>query len=174
MEIAETRDNIEELKVRLEEEQRLKKNRIEYDEIAKKINELPSRQESITNSERLKSDIQTLTHQADLIRASKSHRRTLFRSVLMSLQNLKDLISDDSSDTDMLLSSLSNASAIPETPPEISNGGIGGGGVRVGGGGGGGEDVVWVAAGAGGANGGEEEEEGAFVGDEGKDAMDVS
>ncbi|KAI8851429.1 Tho complex subunit 7-domain-containing protein [Chytridium lagenaria] len=146
-EIADARQDIEKLKVQLDDEQRAKKNRIMYDEVARKINELPSRQQSLENSESLASQIDSLKTEKDRLAKSQSHRRTLFRSVLASLQNLRDIISDPDIASELpTQDTTADVVMMDVVVPSV--------------------EVLVVD---------EEEEEGAFVGDEGgKEAMDVS
>ncbi|KAJ3094929.1 hypothetical protein HDU97_007439 [Phlyctochytrium planicorne] len=105
-EIIDAQSQIHSLKLDLELEQTNKQNRAEYDAIAQKINQLPSRQASIETSESLTTSIQAHLQDLDLLHHQKTHRLILFKSVLIALHNLKEIVSDDSNETAMLLASL--------------------------------------------------------------------
>ncbi|KAJ3114136.1 hypothetical protein HDU96_002517 [Phlyctochytrium bullatum] len=120
-ETEERKVEIEGLKQLLEEEERLKKNRMEYDEITKKINELPSRQQSMeyvfpsavfieptltpfpprSNAAKLRKEIADLEEEKHRLHLAKDHRRTLFHALLASIQTLRDALAEDHPEMDL-------------------------------------------------------------------------
>ncbi|KAJ3133049.1 hypothetical protein HK101_004499 [Irineochytrium annulatum] len=93
--ITRTTQEIEELKGDLEAEQVVRKNKLQYDEIAKDINKLPSRARSIENAKVLKNDIRVLEAEKRRLLAAMDLRRNMFATVMQALNTMKDTIAAD-------------------------------------------------------------------------------
>lgn len=94
------RIEIEELKISLAEEERLRRNRQEYDVLAVKINALPTRQNSIRNIERLKRDIANLQSSIARQKQSVDRRREWMQQIAESIQSVRAGMKQDTEQVD--------------------------------------------------------------------------
>ncbi|KAJ3064744.1 hypothetical protein HDU98_011878 [Podochytrium sp. JEL0797] len=147
--IDDTTADIARLKQQLEEEEVWRRQQVEYDQVARRVLELPSREETERNMTTLQLEIEALQSQQQALDESFEHRKTLLHNVVSAIHTMKDAI---------------DASAITNGTDEAGSvdGSVevdveGDGERRRGGGGSGGMEE-------------EEEEEGAFV----EDKMDMS
>ncbi|KAJ1547147.1 hypothetical protein HK405_006553 [Cladochytrium tenue] len=92
--------DIEELKVQLAEEQQLRRNRQEYDALAAKINELPTREESLSNTAMLEAEISQLRAALERHTVSLERRRELLSVVSREVQGARVAVADDRTEAD--------------------------------------------------------------------------
>ncbi|KAJ3090395.1 THO complex subunit 7 [Quaeritorhiza haematococci] len=93
-EIQEAKADIENLKLELEEAQRQRRNKMEYDSMAKTINKYPTRQQSQINITQLNVDITRLEAEKRSHAAALELRRKQFLTVMEALHTMQDIISD--------------------------------------------------------------------------------
>ncbi|KAJ3417498.1 THO complex subunit 7 [Chytridiales sp. JEL 0842] len=91
-EVVMAQQNINELKAELESEQGIRENKIEYDALAKKVLEYPSREQSAT---KIQKEIEKLEKEIRDSEADMEYRKKLLHSVISSMYAMKDAISDD-------------------------------------------------------------------------------
>ncbi|KAJ1569481.1 hypothetical protein HK096_002988, partial [Nowakowskiella sp. JEL0078] len=94
-EAAQTKNEIIDLKVQLEEAQRRRKNKMEYDEIAREINKIATRASSRQNIFRLKDEIEKLKNERQSLEKSQDLRRKAMNELVHSLYNVKDMITEE-------------------------------------------------------------------------------
>ncbi|KAI9360780.1 Tho complex subunit 7-domain-containing protein [Zopfochytrium polystomum] len=91
---------IEELKAQLQKEQRIRQERQEYDALAVKINELPSREISQRNAAHLQADIAHIRAALAHHGQSLDRRRDLLKTVSTSIAGARTAIAADREQTD--------------------------------------------------------------------------
>ncbi|KND04645.1 uncharacterized protein SPPG_00361 [Spizellomyces punctatus DAOM BR117] len=94
-EIGKGREEIVLLKARLMEVQRIRANKLEYDEVAQKINELPSRNRSIENALKLRTKIERLKADTQSTRIKRDLRRKQLLTIITAIHELQDTITED-------------------------------------------------------------------------------
>ncbi|KAJ3130066.1 THO complex subunit 7 [Nowakowskiella sp. JEL0407] len=87
--------DIEGLLEKLKESQRIRKNKMEYDEIAKEIGKLPSRAASSKNIAQLKEEIEKLHAERRSLNESKELRRKAMQHLSESLKSVQQMIHDE-------------------------------------------------------------------------------
>eukprot|EP00088_Acartia_fossae_P001728 TRINITY_DN10688_c0_g1_i5.p1 TRINITY_DN10688_c0_g1~~TRINITY_DN10688_c0_g1_i5.p1 ORF type:complete len:214 (+),score=44.36 TRINITY_DN10688_c0_g1_i5:47-688(+) len=107
--IEEARGIIESTKLELEDAKIIRKNKLEYDEIGKKINELASREASLARIQEIESEKAQLALKEKEIEQKLDKRREQFSVIIKSIHQLQELIfeedgvsymSDDNEDND--------------------------------------------------------------------------
>ncbi|KAI8841191.1 Tho complex subunit 7-domain-containing protein [Chytriomyces cf. hyalinus JEL632] len=91
--------DIEELKVMLVQEQTAAKRKTEYDAVARKCLELPSREESERNMATLREEILALQQTQQRLVQSYAYRKTLLHNVVSAIYTMKDAIENDGDDS---------------------------------------------------------------------------
>ncbi|TPX52215.1 hypothetical protein CcCBS67573_g09914 [Chytriomyces confervae] len=91
--------DIEELKVMLIQEQTAAKRKTEYDAVARKCLELPSREESERNMATLREEILALQQTQQRLVQSYAYRKTLLHNVVSAIYTMKDAIENDGDDS---------------------------------------------------------------------------
>ena len=108
--IEETRGIIEATKLELEDAKIIRKNKLEYDEIGKKINELASREASDARIKEIEAEKETLREKERQIELKLAQRREQFSVIIKSIHQLQELIfeedgvgylSDEAADEDL-------------------------------------------------------------------------
>jgi len=93
--IEETRGIIEATKLELEDAKIIRKNKLEYDEIGKKINELASREASEARIKEIEAEKETLRQKERQIEMKLAQRREQFSIIIKSIHQLQELIFDE-------------------------------------------------------------------------------
>eukprot|EP01102_Stenamoeba_stenopodia_P013738 TRINITY_DN4493_c0_g2_i1.p1 TRINITY_DN4493_c0_g2~~TRINITY_DN4493_c0_g2_i1.p1 ORF type:complete len:174 (-),score=67.45 TRINITY_DN4493_c0_g2_i1:10-483(-) len=93
--MSETNGTIAKLKRELEEEKRKRKNFEEYENLRKKISELPSRSETETDMARLKEDLDALEAESSALDAKIELRTKQFQLLLFAIEELSNLQDDE-------------------------------------------------------------------------------
>ena len=90
--IEETRGIIEATKIELEEAKVIRKNKLEYDEIGKKINEMASREASQARIKEIEAEKAQLRRKEVEIEQKLAVRREQFSVIIKSIHDLQELI----------------------------------------------------------------------------------
>ncbi|KAL5531379.1 hypothetical protein ACEPAG_4256 [Sanghuangporus baumii] len=105
------RNEIEELKLALEQAQLERRRKIEYDQIAERINALPTREELDLSISALENDIQVIREEHETLNRSILARKTALGSLVSEIGNLT-MLGRDVPKVDI------TASRAPSEPPE--------------------------------------------------------
>ncbi|XP_015116018.1 THO complex subunit 7 homolog [Diachasma alloeum] len=106
VEIEEAKKAIDATKVELQEAKQIRKNRIEYDVLAKVINEQPDRQETNKKLETLKEELGNLKEKSERLEHKLEMRRKQFHVLISSIHSLQSML--DESDEEIMDVSLEN------------------------------------------------------------------
>ncbi|KAI8803710.1 Tho complex subunit 7-domain-containing protein [Cladochytrium replicatum] len=93
-EVQEASEDIVRLKAELENAQRRRQNRIEYDALAKEINVVPSRQTSLDNIERLRDEIERLKQQQREHGGAVELRRKHLLAFVTGVQGIRHMLAE--------------------------------------------------------------------------------
>ena len=93
--IDETRNIIEQTKVELEQAKVIRKHKLEYDEIGKKIAEFSSREESEKRIREIETERESLRTRERDIENKLAQRRSQFSVIIKSIHELQELILDE-------------------------------------------------------------------------------
>merc|ERR1719228_2115549 len=93
--IDETRNIIEQTKVELEQAKLIRKHKLEYDEIGKKIAEFSSREESEKRIREIETKRESLRTRERDIENKLAQRRSQFSVIIKSIHELQELILDE-------------------------------------------------------------------------------
>ncbi|RKO89810.1 hypothetical protein BDK51DRAFT_34633 [Blyttiomyces helicus] len=121
--IDQANSDIASLKEQLEEAQKQRKNKLEYDVLAKTITKVPSREESIKKADGLSKEIAALTADRAATAAARERRKRHMYALATCLHDLQDSIADDRKTEDR--EAVERASALAEAiaaPRVISHG----------------------------------------------------
>ncbi|KAJ3041734.1 THO complex subunit 7 [Rhizophlyctis rosea] len=114
-EILEAKQNIDVLKVALEQAQARRKNKLEYDNVAKQINKHASREESRKRSAQLREEIQALMVERAALEAREELRGKQLYTVVQAAHELQDTISDERRASEAAAAA-ANEVVLPPTP----------------------------------------------------------
>ncbi|XP_012260844.1 THO complex subunit 7 homolog isoform X2 [Athalia rosae] len=106
IQIEEAKKDIEKTKIELQEAKRVRKNRIEYDVLAKVINEQPDRLETDVKLATLRKELETLKEKSEQLEHKLEMRRKQFHVVTSSIHSLQEML--DQSDEEIMDVSLEN------------------------------------------------------------------
>lgn len=106
VEIEEAIKDIELTKTELQDAKRIRKNRIEYDVLAKVINEQPDRQETNTKLATLRQELGSLKEKSEQLEHKLAMRRKQFHVLVSSIHSLQGML--DESDEEIMDVSLEN------------------------------------------------------------------
>ncbi|XP_015599536.1 THO complex subunit 7 homolog [Cephus cinctus] len=106
IEIEDAKKDIEQTKVELQEAKQVRKNRIEYDVLAKVINEQPDRQETDLKLATLRKELGTLKEKSEQLEHKLEMRRKQFHVLISSIHSLQGML--DESDEEIMDVSLEN------------------------------------------------------------------
>ncbi|KAI8813176.1 Tho complex subunit 7-domain-containing protein [Cladochytrium replicatum] len=93
-EVQDASEDIIRLKAELENAQRRRQNRIEYDALAKEINAIPSRQTSLDNIERLRGEIERLKQQQREHGGAVELRRKHLLAFVTGVQGIRHMLAE--------------------------------------------------------------------------------
>ncbi|KAF7993112.1 hypothetical protein HCN44_005893 [Aphidius gifuensis] len=105
-EIEKAKKSIETTKQELQNAKQIRKNRIEYDVLAKVINEQPDRKETNAKLETLKNELGTLKEKSEQLEYKLEMRRKQFHVLISSIHSLQSML--DESDEEIMDVSLEN------------------------------------------------------------------
>lgn len=105
-EIEKAKKSIETTKQELQNAKQIRKNRIEYDVLAKVINEQPDRKETNVKLETLKNELGTLKEKSEQLEYKLEMRRKQFHVLISSIHSLQSML--DESDEEIMDVSLEN------------------------------------------------------------------
>ncbi|XP_014296045.1 THO complex subunit 7 homolog [Microplitis mediator] len=106
VEIEQAKRDIETTKAELQEAKQIRKNRIEYDVLAKVINEQPDRKETNLKLETLKQELGFLKEKSEQLEHKLEMRRKQFHVLISSIHSLQEML--DESDEEIMDVSLEN------------------------------------------------------------------
>jgi len=106
VEIEEAIKDIELTKVELQEAKQIRKNRIEYDVLAKVINEQPDRRETDVKLAKLQQELGALKEKSEQLEHKLAMRRKQFHGLMSSVHSLQGML--DESDEEIMDVSLEN------------------------------------------------------------------
>ncbi|XP_034942420.1 uncharacterized protein thoc7 [Chelonus insularis] len=106
VEIEEAKKEIETTKIELQDAKQIRKNRIEYDVLAKVINQQPDRKETNMKLEALKQELGFLKEKSEQLEYKLEMRRKQFHVLLSSIHSLQAML--DESDEEIMNVSLEN------------------------------------------------------------------
>ncbi|XP_033212291.1 uncharacterized protein LOC117169891 [Belonocnema kinseyi] len=106
IEIEEAKKDIEQTKIELEEAKRVRKNRIEYDVLAKVINEQPDRVETNAKLDTLRDELGSLKEKSEQLERKLEMRRKQFHVLISSIHSLQGML--DEVDEEIMDVSLEN------------------------------------------------------------------
>ncbi|XP_011503030.1 PREDICTED: THO complex subunit 7 homolog [Ceratosolen solmsi marchali] len=112
VEIEEAKKNIETTKIELQEAKQVRKNRIEYDVLAKVINEQPDRQETDIKLALLQKELGTLKEKSQNLEQKLEMRRKQFHVLISSIHSLQGML--DESDEEIMDVSLEDVNMSPK------------------------------------------------------------
>ncbi|XP_058793840.1 THO complex subunit 7 homolog [Phymastichus coffea] len=112
VEIEEAKKNIETTKVELQEAKQVRKNRIEYDVLAKVINEQPDRQQTNIKLASLQKELETLKEKSQHLEQKLEMRRKQFHVLISSIHSLQAML--DESDEEIMDVSLEDVKMSPK------------------------------------------------------------
>ncbi|XP_077983819.1 THO complex subunit 7 homolog [Glandiceps talaboti] len=93
--ITEAHDKIAASKVELQEAKRIRKNRQEYDALAKVIQKHPDRQDTLKKLEELDRELNSLTGQKEALENKLEIRRKQFHVLISSIHELQRILEED-------------------------------------------------------------------------------
>ncbi|CAD6223003.1 GSCOCG00005345001-RA-CDS [Cotesia congregata] len=105
-EIEQAKQDIETTKAELQEAKQIRKNRIEYDVLAKVINEQPDRKETNLKLETLNKELGFLKEKSEQLEHKLEMRRKQFHVLISSIHSLQEML--DESDEEIMDVSLEN------------------------------------------------------------------
>ncbi|KAM0736258.1 THO complex subunit 7 [Formica fusca] len=106
IQIEEAKEDIEKTKIELQDAKRVRKNRIEYDVLAKVINEQPDRLETDIKLATLQQELATLKEKSEQLEHKLEMRRKQFHVLISSIHSLQGML--DKSDEEIIDMSLEN------------------------------------------------------------------
>lgn len=106
IQIEEAKEDIEKTKIELQEAKRVRKNRIEYDVLAKVINEQPDRMETDIKLATLQQELATLKDKSEQLEHKLEMRRKQFHVLISSIHSLQGML--DKCDEEIIDMSLEN------------------------------------------------------------------
>ena len=106
VEIEEAIKDIDRTKTELQEAKQIRKNRIEYDVLAKVINEQPDRQETNERLASLRQELGSLKDKSEQLERKLAMRRKQFHVLISSIHSLQGML--DESDEEIMDVSLEN------------------------------------------------------------------
>ncbi|GAB1862921.1 THO complex subunit 7 homolog [Camponotus japonicus] len=106
IQIEEAKEDIEKTKIELQEAKRVRKNRIEYDVLAKVINEQPDRLETDIKLGTLQQELATLKDKSEQLEHKLEMRRKQFHVLISSIHSLQGML--DKCDEEIIDMSLEN------------------------------------------------------------------
>lgn len=106
IQIEEAKKEIEKTKAELQDAKRVRKNRIEYDVLAKVINEQPDRQETDLKLATLREELATLKEKSEQLEHKLEMRSKQFHVLISSIHSLQTMLNE--SDEDIMDVSLEN------------------------------------------------------------------
>ncbi|XP_072750559.1 THO complex subunit 7 homolog [Anoplolepis gracilipes] len=106
IQIEEAKEDIEKTKIELQDAKRVRKNRIEYDVLAKVINEQPDRLETDIKLATLQQELATLKKTSEQLEHKLEMRRKQFHVLISSIHSLQGML--DKSDEEIIDVSLEN------------------------------------------------------------------
>ncbi|XP_043283217.1 THO complex subunit 7 homolog [Venturia canescens] len=106
VEIKEAIKDIELTKIELQEAKQIRKNRIEYDVLAKVINEQPDRKKTNLKLETLRQELDSLKEKSEQLEHKLTMRRKQFHVLISSIHSLQGML--DESDEEIMDVSLEN------------------------------------------------------------------
>ncbi|KAH0540366.1 THO complex subunit 7 homolog [Cotesia glomerata] len=106
IEIEQAKQDIETTKAELQEAKQIRKNRIEYDVLAKVINEQPDRRKTNLKLETLKQELGFLKEKSEQLEHKLEMRRKQFHVLISSIHSLEEML--DESDEEIMNVSLEN------------------------------------------------------------------
>ncbi|XP_043483660.1 THO complex subunit 7 homolog [Leptopilina heterotoma] len=106
VEIEEAKKDIEKTKIGLEEAKRVRKNRIEYDVLAKVINEQPDRVQTNSKLNTLRDELGCLKENSEQLERKLEMRRKQFHVLISSIHSLQGML--DEVDEEIMDVSLEN------------------------------------------------------------------
>ncbi|CAD6208609.1 GSCOCG00010589001-RA-CDS [Cotesia congregata] len=106
IEIEQAKKDIETTKAELQEAKQIRKNRIEYDVLAKVINEQPDRRKTNLKLETLKQELGFLKEKSEQLEHKLEMRRKQFHVLMSSIHSLEEML--DESDEEIMDVSLEN------------------------------------------------------------------
>lgn len=120
VQIEEAKKDIEKTKIELQEAKRVRKNRIEYDVLAKVINEQPDRQETNQRLTTLRQELGALKEKSEQLEQKLEMRRKQFHVLISSIHSLQGML--DESDEEIMDVSLENYEDVkaPTSPKPIT------------------------------------------------------
>merc|ERR1719508_307353 len=101
------REEIEETKAELVEAKRIRKNRMEYDALAKVINTHPDREISEARLEQVKAEQKQLEEKQIKVEDKLDIRKKQFHVLVNSIHQLQDLLAEDGEEADCKTGNLS-------------------------------------------------------------------
>lgn len=106
IQIEEAKKDIEKMKSELQDAKRVRKNRIEYDVLAKVINEQPDRKDTDLKLARLRNELGSLKEKSEQLEHKLEMRRKQFHVLISSIHSLQGML--DESDEEIMDVSLEN------------------------------------------------------------------
>ncbi|CAL1673479.1 unnamed protein product [Lasius platythorax] len=106
IQIEEAKEDIEKTKIELQDAKRVRKNRIEYDVLAKVINEQPDRLETDIKLATLQQELATLKEKSEQLEHKLEMRRKQFHVLISSIHSLQGML--DECDEEIIDVSLEN------------------------------------------------------------------
>ncbi|KAL6432129.1 hypothetical protein ACFW04_006680 [Cataglyphis niger] len=106
IQIEEAKEDIEKTKIELQDAKRVRKNRIEYDVLAKVINEQPDRLETDIKLATLQQELATLKEKSEQLEHKLEMRRKQFHVLISSIHSLQGML--DKCDEEIIDVSLEN------------------------------------------------------------------
>ncbi|XP_070164885.1 THO complex subunit 7 homolog [Polyergus mexicanus] len=106
IQIEEAKEDIEKTKIELQDAKRVRKNRIEYDVLAKVINEQPDRLKTDIKLATLQQELATLKEKSEQLEHKLEMRRKQFHVLISSIHSLQGML--DKSDEEIIDVSFEN------------------------------------------------------------------
>ncbi|XP_029160111.1 THO complex subunit 7 homolog [Nylanderia fulva] len=94
IQIEEAKEDIEKTKIELQDAKRVRKNRIEYDVLAKVINEQPDRLETDIKLATLQQELATLKEKSEQLEHKLEMRRKQFHVLISSIHSLQGMLDE--------------------------------------------------------------------------------
>lgn len=94
IQIEEAKEDIEKTKIELQDAKRVRKNRIEYDVLAKVINEQPDRLETDIKLTTLQQELATLKEKSEQLEHKLEMRRKQFHVLISSIHSLQGMLDE--------------------------------------------------------------------------------
>lgn len=113
-EIEEAENEINETKVELEEARKIRRNRMEYDAMAKQINAYPTRSVTGKKKQEIHTELNRLKDEEEMLEDKLQQRKKQFHVLVNSVHRLQDLLDQEEEATEAMVASVNSMNMIKE------------------------------------------------------------